>query len=276
MNWLNEPGWRAERDVPLADLTWFRLGGRARYVVHPGGAAPLGRLLRRALETRTPVKILGGGANVLVRDDGFEGVVVRLDEEAFQRVEIEGPDVRAGAGADLMELTQRCSQAGLAGLECLAGVPGTVGGAIHMNAGGRYGDVSQTVATVDVLTPDGRRRTLSPRQVGFAYRRTALGDRVVTGATFHLRQEDPREVYARYKEIWRCKKASQPLADHSAGCIFANPAGDSAGRLIDRAGLKGARCGGAYVSQRHANFIVADSGATADDVLDLIDLIRQT
>jgi len=263
----------------LAELTWFGLGGRARYVAHPAGADSLGVILRRALDHGVPVKILGGGANVLVRDDGFDGVVVRLDDESFRRVEIDGDCVRAGAGVDLMRLARRCSQAGLAGLECLAGIPGTVGGAIRMNAGGSYGEVStvvETVAVVDPGHPLPQRQTLSRRQVGFGYRRTGLGSRIVTGATFRLRQEDPADVYARFKDLWRLKQASQPMADHSAGCIFTNPKDDSAGRLIDRAGLKGARSGGARVSDRHANFIVADRGATASDVLNLIDLVRDT
>jgi len=279
MNWLNGFEGRAERGVPLAGLTWFGLGGRARYVVHPTGAESLGEVLRQALESRVPVKILGGGANVLVRDNGFDGVVVRLDDASFRRVEIDGDRVRAGAGADLMKLAQRCSRAGLAGWECLAGIPGTVGGAIRMNAGGRNGDVSETVEAIEVLawdSPAVDRRIVAKQQVGFGYRRTGLGGSVVTAATFRLRQEDPGRVYARFQEVLRCKQASQPTADHSAGCIFANPQGDSAGRLIDRAGLKNTRRGGARVSTQHANFIVADRGATADDVLNLIDVIRET
>ena len=130
--------------------------------------------------------------------------------------------------------------------------------------------------TVEVMTADGRRRTLTNREVGFSYRRTQLGTAVVTAATFRLRPDDPAAVYDRYLEHWRLKKQSQPLADHSAGCIFTNPVGESAGRLIDRAGLKGASWGGARVSQRHANFIVADRGACAGDVLRLIDRVRET
>ena len=276
MTWLNEFEGRAERGVPLAGLTWFGLGGRARYLAHPAGTESLGQLLRRALEDGMAIKILGGGANVLVRDDGFDGVVVRLDDESFRREELDGRRVRAGAGADLMTLARRCSRAGLAGLEALAGIPGTVGGAIRMNAGSRLGDISQVVETVEVLGPQGRRRMLTKEQVGFGYRRTGLGQDIVTGATFRLRREDPRTVYARFRENLRAKKASQPMADHSAGCVFANPPGESAGRLIDRAGLKGARRGGARVSRQHANFIVADCGAKAADVLSLIDLIRDT
>ena len=222
------------------------------------------------------MRVLGGGANVLIRDDGFDGVVISLDDKPFQQVEINGEQVRAGAGVDLMTLVRDCCRLGLAGMEGLAGIPGTVGGAIRMNAGGRFGDISQTVETVEVIDSSARRKVLSKAEVGFAYRRTNLGGAVVTAATFRLQQQDPDEVNSRFKDYWRLKKESQPMAEHSAGCVFANPQGDSAGRLIDQAGLKGAHCGKARVSDHHANFIVADQGATAADVLRLIERIRGT
>jgi UDP-N-acetylmuramate dehydrogenase len=276
MNWLN--GWdgRVDRDVPLSDLTWFGLGGKARYLARPTGAGRLGKLLHRALEHGVGVKVLGGGANVLIRDDGFDGLVVRLDKPSFQMIEAQGQWLRAGCGVDLMQLVQRCSRLGMAGLECLAGIPGTVGGAIRMNAGGRYGEIADSVETVEVLTTGRDAQTLTKNQVGFDYRQTKLGDSIVTAVTFRLEPGDPEEVYARFKRIWRAKKAAQPMADRSAGCIFANPPGDSAGRLIDRAGLKGMTHGRARVSSRHANFILADGGASASDVLHLIDRIRNT
>lgn len=260
----------------LADLTWFRLGGPAEHVIHPAAAEDLGGILRRALDCGVAVKMLGGGANVLVRDDGFDGLVIRLDDGPFQQVTLDGERVHAGAGANLVRLARLCCRLGLSGFEPLAGIPGTVGGAVRMNAGGRHGDISDTVETVDLVDDAGRLRRLAKAELGFAYRRTALDGAVVTGATFRLRQTGPDEVRARFREIWRAKRRSQPLGGRSAGCVFANPPGDSAGRLIDLAGLKGIRCGGARVSPVHANFIVAERGATAADVLRLIDRIRQT
>jgi len=274
MHWLSRLDGPVEADAPLAERTWFGLGGRASYLVHPTDSSALARLLPGALDARVPLKVLGGGANVLIRDDGFDGLVVLLDRPAFCHVDIAGERVRAGAGTDLMKLVRRCSQLGLAGLEGLAGIPGTVGGAIRMNAGGKYGEIGEAVQTVEVIAPDGSQRVLPQPEVGFRYRHTDLGPCVVTGATFQLRRENPAEVYARFKRFWREKKSAQPMSEHSAGCIFTNPPGDSAGRLIDRAGLKGASCGRARVSARHANFIVADEGATAGDVLHLIDLVR--
>ncbi len=276
MRWWDDIEGRVEADVPLSDLTWFRLGGPARRVAHPNCARELGGIFRRALEAGVPVKVLGGGANVLVRDDGFDGLVIRLDEDVFQQVRLDGETVRAGAGADLLKVVRLCCRLGLSGLEGLAGVPGTVGGAIRMNAGGRHGEIGRVVESVDIVDADGSVRHLAKAEVGFGYRRTALDGCLVTGATLRLRADDPGRVYGEFKELWRAKKRSQPIAEHSAGCIFTNPPDESAGRLIDRAGLKGARCGGAAVSDKHANFIVGQRGATAGDVLQLIDRVRNT
>lgn len=276
MNWLNEWGGPIERDVPLAEMTWFGLGGRARFLARPEDGDGLGRLLRQARHQELEVKILGRGANVLVGDDGFDGVVVRLDAPAFRQVRFCGGRVVAGAGVDLMQLVQQCCQKGLAGLEGLAGIPGTVGGAIRMNAGGRYGEMGDHVEWVEVVDLAGERQRLDRAAMGFGYRRTGLGQVAVTAACLSLAPSDPEVVYERFLEYWRIKKASQPMADHSAGCIFANPPGESAGRIIDRAGLKGSRCGRARVSAKHANFIVADKGARADDVLRLIDRVKNS
>ncbi|MFQ5490809.1 MAG: UDP-N-acetylmuramate dehydrogenase [Phycisphaerae bacterium] len=274
MDWLSKLGGPIERDVPLAEMTWFGLGGPARFLARPNDDEQLGRVLDRASQQGQEVKVLGRGANILVSDNGFDGLVVRLDSPAFGRTEQQAGRVVAGAGVDLMRLVRTCSRKGLAGLEQLAGIPGTVGGAIRMNAGGRYGEIGDAVEWIEVLDVNGQRRRLDKSEVGFGYRRTALGDVVITAACFGLEPADPDEVYRRFLEYWRTKKASQPMADHSAGCIFTNPPGDSAGRIIDRAGLKGRRCGRARVSERHANFIVADKGAKADDVLRLIDQVR--
>jgi UDP-N-acetylmuramate dehydrogenase len=162
----------------------------------------------------------------------------------------------------------------LAGLECLAGIPGTVGGAIRMNAGGRFGEISNCIEWVRVVRPDGTTETLKRNQCGFGYRHSRLGSAVVVAVRFRLHREPRDEVAVRYREYWAYKKRSQPMSACSAGCVFKNPPGESAGRLIDRAGLKGARHGQAQVSEQHANFIVAGSGATASDVLQLVEQIR--
>lgn len=274
MNWWRAFADQMELDTPLGPMTWYRLGGKARYLFRPDDVDGLSRLVRRARDAEVPLKVLGAGANVLIRDDGFDGVVVRLDREAFRSVERNGSRVRAGAGVDLMNLARRCSESGLSGMEGLAGIPASVGGALRMNAGGRFGEIGQVVHGATVLSPAGEVEQWSREQIGFGYRASKLGDRIVLTADFDLIPADPLETRRRFDECFAYKRATQPLSEKSAGCVFKNPPGHSAGALIDRAGLKGARCGAAQVSQRHANFIVADRGARASDVIRLIDLVR--
>jgi len=274
MDWLNEFDSRVDRNVPLADHTWFGLGGTAGCVVYPRDERQLAAIVRRAEDEQLPWRVLGEGANVLVSDAGVDGLVIRLSEQAFTAVDFNGTTVSAGAGADLMKLARTSVGRGLGGFECLAGIPGTVGGAIRMNAGGRLGEIGDRVEQVRVLRPDGTVHTLPHEQVGFRYRATGLGRAIVLGARFVLQEGDAAELKKQFRRTWARKKDSQPMADYSAGCIFKNPPGESAGRLIDRAGLKGRTHGLARVSERHANFIVADKGATATDVLALVEEVR--
>lgn len=274
MDWCNGFAERIHRDEPLANCTWYRLGGSARYFFSPANLAELCAVLRSARQANIPVRILGAGANLLVRDRGFDGLVIRLDEPEFCSVVYLGTRVAAGAGADLMQLSRDCSYRGLSGMECLAGIPGTVGGAVTMNAGGRFGQIADVIERVTLLERDGTLRELSRDEMGFGYRKSAVGDRIVIQAVFELHAAPVEVTRERFQEIWRYKKESQPLAAHSAGCVFRNPPGDSAGRLIDQAGLKGAARGRARVSEMHGNFIVADEGATAEDVLALVEQVR--
>jgi len=262
-------------DTPLGRNTWFQLGGCARHTFTPDSQDDLARLIQRAREAEVNVKVLGAGANVLVHDDGFDGVVVRLNAQSFSRTIHEEGGFEIGAGVDLMSLSKRSSREGWTGLEFMAGIPGTLGGAIHGNAGGRFGEMSDVVTSVRVLDRAGQLKVLSHGEIGFAYRRTALNDAIVLSATLNLRRDDPTVTSRRYDEYLAYKLKTQPLSDRSAGCIFKNPPGASAGALIDRAGLKGTRCGGARVSERHGNFIVAEQGAQASDVLSLIDIVRR-
>lgn len=275
MNWLSGFANPIERDVPLGELTWYRIGGRARYLSRPDNESELERLVRRAAEQGVELKILGRGANVLVRDDGFDGVVVRLDTPAFQRTEVDGERVRVGAGVDLMRLAKRISHSGLSGLECMAGIPGTIGGAVRMNAGGRFGCIGDVIERCRLLDGSGVIETWSKDRLAFDYRSSAIGDRVVLSADLRLRRSDRAETRRRFEEIFASKTASQPISERSAGCVFKNPVGASAGALIDAAGLKGSRCGGAVVSQRHANFICADPSAKASDVERLAGMIAE-
>jgi UDP-N-acetylmuramate dehydrogenase len=274
MSWWSKFADRIERDAPIGRCTWFRLGGNARFLCHPRDAKDLSALMRCARDHGVPCKALGSGANVLVSDDGYDGVVIRLDNETFRRVDRHDDSVTLGAGVDLMPLAKQCSEEGLSGLECMAGIPATVGGAVRMNAGGRFGSFGDVVRRVTCVGSDGIVETIDQSELGFGYRRSLVGDRIVCSVEIGLCQGDPVQVKRRFDEYFSYKQETQPLADKSAGCVFKNPPGQSAGALIDRAGLKGARCGAAHVSHRHANFIIADPGATATDVMELIDLVR--
>lgn len=275
MTWWSEFASRMEHDAPIGRHTWYRLGGSARHLFHPRSADDLAALMERAKHEQIPLKVLGGGANVLIRDDGFDGVVVRLDSDAFCSVERHANTVEVGAGVDLMPFARDCSEHGLSGLECMAGIPGTVGGAVCMNAGGQFGEFGDIVRRVRLLTGDGDIETWPRDRIGFCYRRSDLGDHVVLSVELELGKGDPARVARAFSEHLDAKKRSQPLAERSAGCVFKNPPSESAGALIDRAGLKGTRSGEAVVSDQHANFIIAQAGATASDVLRLIDLIRE-
>lgn len=275
MSWLKGFKGRVETDVPLANLTWFRLGGPARWLVAPRDRAELADLLRRAYTEGVRTRVLGRGANVLVRDEGFDGVVIRLTDEQFARTTVDGLRVRAGGGAELMPLALACARKGLAGLEAMAGIPGTVGGAVRMNAGGRHGQFGDVVDEVELVDERGEISRMRKDELEFGYRRSAVGSRTVISATLGLRQVDPAETMDRFHAIGAEKKRSQPLGDKSAGCVFKNPKGASAGAMIDRSGMKGASRGGARVSDRHANFIVASADATSADVLALVDDVRE-
>lgn len=262
------------RDEPLAPYTWLKIGGPAQYFIRPRSVAELVEVVRCCHETHTPIHLLGGGSNLLVRDEGVTGVVVRLSDDAFSHIELEGRRVRAGAGALLSALISHTVRAGLAGLDTLVGIPGTVGGALHGNAGGRSGDIGQHVHSVQVLTATGEMFTRREDELTFAYRQSSLNELTILEAEFNLYPDDPGEITRRMRKLWIMKKATQPLTFQSAGCIFRNPRGMSAGLLIDQAGLKGTRIGNVEISDRHANFIVAYDHASSQDVLRLIDLAR--
>ena len=262
-------------DEPLAPLTWFRIGGPAAYLARPTDVAEVAGLLRRARELGLPARVLSGGSNILVRDEGFPGLVIHLESPVFSDVTITGNRIVSGAAVPLTALISQTARAGLAGLEVLTGIPGTVGGALRGNAGGRQGAIGNFVRNVTVLGDDGEVRTRARDDLMFGYRTSDLDEPVILAAEFELGTEDPEAVVKRMRRVWIIKKENQPYGHQSSGCIFKNPTPEiSAGALVEGAGLKGTRVGGAEVSDRHANFIVAHPGATSADVLALIEQIR--
>jgi UDP-N-acetylmuramate dehydrogenase len=261
---------------PLAPHIWFRLGGPAAYLARPQTLEELLGLLRRCRAEGMPFKILSGGSNILVRDEGVNALVIHLESPAFSDVSIRGQVVEAGAAVPLTALISQSARAGLAGLEILTGIPGTVGGALRGNAGDRQGAIGHLVRRATVIDAAVEVQVRERDDLSFADRASNLDEPMILSAEFALEEEDPEAVVRRMRRIWIVKKENQPYGHQSSGCIFKNPTTElSAGTLIDQAGLKGARFGGAEVSDRHANFIVAQPGASASDVLHLIDQIRQ-
>lgn len=263
-------------DQALAPLTWMKVGGLAQFVVQPRGADELQEVVTYCNQHEIPLRILGGGSNVMIRDEGVSGAVLRLTDASFAEIEVEGTTARAGSGALLSALISATVKENLAGLETLAGIPGTVGAALKGNAGGKSGDIGQFVSSVTVLTATGERfvRSRESDELSFEYRESSINELVILQGEFQLTEDDGDEITRRMRKIWIMKKATQPLASQSAGCIFKNPRGLSAGALIEQAGLKGTRVGGAEISDRHANFIVTHPEATSDDVMRLVDLAR--
>ncbi len=262
-------------DAPLARHTWFKIGGPARWLITPRSVEELQAAAVRCIENEIPVYVLGLGANLLVSDKGVDGAVFRLSEDFWRRVKLDENGVEVGAGVDMQKLLLRTVRQGLSGLECLAGIPGTVGGGIRMNAGGKFGDIGARVTRVTAMDARGMVFERTKDDLVFDYRSTNISAKFILGAHLELEEDDPDRIMRKVKEIWMYKRNSQPLNTKNAGCIFKNPRGLSAGALIDQAGLKGFRIGGAEISDKHANFIIAHPGCTADDVLKLIRIVRE-
>ncbi len=265
----------ARHDHPLGALTTYRVGGPAALFCEVADETELVTVAQALTGVDVPVLVVGRGSNLLVADQGFSGLAVRLGG-GFETLAVDGTEVWAGAALSLPVLARRTVAAGLHGLEWAVGVPGSVGGAVRMNAGGHGSDTAATLvgfrwvdlstATVHVGGPD---------RLGFAYRHTTLAPtEVVVAGHYHLTPGDVDEGRATIEEIVRWRRANQP-GGSNAGSVFTNPPGDSAGRLIDACGLKGLRLGTAQVSPKHANFIQADPGGCADDVMRLIDRVRR-
>lgn len=266
--------------------TWFGVGGLADRLARPSTIEEL----RQCVELDPDLRVLGDGANLLVDDAGVGELVVELSRGVFREIAVhdETGFVIAGAGVRLPQLINECVRRGLGGLEALAGIPASVGGAVVMNAGGAFGEIRETVLRVHAMDRAGREHAIDRTHIDFGYRRSRLNHLLITSVEFTLAPGDPETLRKRLMDCMAYKKATQPLREDSAGCVFKNPtltrgiegvgeAGQrvSAGMLIDRAGLKGARVGGAEVSQLHANFIVTHEGATARDIIELIALVQR-
>jgi UDP-N-acetylmuramate dehydrogenase len=260
---------------PLAPYTWLRLGGPAQYFAEPTSQAELVELVKRSHQAALPVRILGGGSNLLVREEGVKGVVVQLTAAAFANIRHAGTKITAGGGAKLGHVVSTAVREGLAGIEMLAGIPGTLGGALHTNAGAHGEDIGQCLNQATVLTTSGEVLVRKQQDLRFGYRASSLDDLVILEAVLELEPGDPTRLTKQMQQQWILKKASQPLTDQNTTCIFKDALGRSAASLIEEAGLKGERRGDIEISDRNANFFVAGPKARAQDMLDLIAHVRK-
>jgi UDP-N-acetylmuramate dehydrogenase len=256
-------------DAPLAPLTTIRVGGTADHLCRVTSFAGAVAALAWARDRGVPVAVVGRGSNLIVSDAGFRGLVLRLAGR-LTAISVRGDDVWCGGGASLPRAVQRAAAHGLEGLEWGASIPGTVGGAVAMNAGAHAGELAQVLRWAVICGPDGRRR-VGPEDLALGYRRSAVAPgEVVAAAGFALRRGDADAIAARLAAFRAHRRATQPQGVRTFGSVFTNPEGDSAGRLLEAAGCKGLREGGARFSPVHANFIEAAPGSTADDVLRLM------
>jgi UDP-N-acetylenolpyruvoylglucosamine reductase len=262
------------RDEPLAKHTTLRVGGPADFYVEPADENDLAGVVKFCGENEIKFFILGRGSNLLVRDGGFRGVVICLSQPHFSKIEIVGEKIICGAGAKLKNVSVEAKRNDLSGVEFLEGIPGSVGGALRMNAGAMGGETFNTVETVRVMDFAGEIHEFKPQEMSVSYRScAALKNHVALGAVFKCTPQPRAEIEARMKTYNEKRWGSQPAAP-SAGCLFKNPAAIPAGRLIDELGLKGAKIGGARISLEHGNFLVNDGKAIARDVLELISILK--
>jgi UDP-N-acetylenolpyruvoylglucosamine reductase len=260
------------RNEPLAKHTTLRVGGPAELYMEPADEADLAHVLKFCGEHGINFFILGRGSNLLVRDGGFRGVVICLSR--FDRIEIAGERIRCGAGAKLKNVAVEARRNSLSGVEFLEGIPGSVGGALRMNAGAMGGATFDAIESVRVMDFDGNVHEMSPGEMSVDYRQcAALKNHIALAAVFKCKPAPKLEIEKRMKAYSEKRWESQPAAP-SAGCIFKNPALVPAGKLVDELGMKGTRVGGAVVSAEHGNFIINDGTATARDVLELIEILK--
>jgi len=259
---------------PLAPHTWLGIGGPARWFCEPVDAPALARIVKRCRERSIPLRVVGGGTNILVPSSGFDGMVVRLSAPAFGAVSVERPAVVAGAGAKLVHVVSAAVQAGLGGLETLVGIPGTLGGALVGNAGGRGGDIGDRVAAVTVMTADGEVVERRGAELAFGSRWSNLDDVVVLGCRLELDEEDPDLLTKRMQKRWIIDRAEQPAGVRSVAMMFKDPHGATAEALVAQAGGRDIRVGEAAVHSPHANYVVAHPGCTSDDVRAVVEQVR--
>ena len=266
---------RLLEDQSLSDLTWFRVGGPAQVLFTPSDEEDLASLLA-ALDPSVPVTVIGLGSNLIVRDGGIPGVTIRLGGKAFGSVEIDGDTLRAGTAVPDMRLAKAAAEAGLDGLAFFRGIPGSVGGALRMNAGAHGGETTDVLVEARGIDRTGAVRTFSHAEMGFRYRHSSAPEDVIfTSALFRGRPGDREAIEAEMERVTAAREAAQPIRERTGGSTFKNPEGGKAWQLIDAAGCRGLIRGGAQVSEMHCNFLINRGGATAADIEGLGEEVRR-
>lgn len=264
-------------EVPLSKYTTYKVGGIASLIVYPNSVDKLITLIKVLRENKLEYKVLGNGSNVIFSDKPYDGVIIKLD--SFDDLKIDDTVITVGAGYNLMKLAYKMSKMGLSGLEFAAGIPGSIGGAIYMNAGAYKSDMGYITSSIKVLTEDLEVKEIYNRDLDFHYRSSLLQrnpNLICIEATLVLKRAIVQDILTLIEDRKQKRLISQPLEYPSAGSVFRNPTDDFAGRLIEEAGLKGKMIGGAIVSPKHANFIVNYNNATAQDIKDLITDVKTT
>jgi len=261
-------------NAPIGPLTWFRVGGPAEVLFRPADPEDLAAFLA-ALPDEVPVTVIGVGSNLLVRDGGIPGVTIRLGR-GFAEIATEGETVRAGAGALDLNVALTAAEAGIAGLEFLSGVPGTIGGGLRMNAGAYGGEIKHVLVKAEAIDRSGVIHRVPAAELGLSYRHSdAPDDWIFTGALLRGERAEPADIARKIQEIKAAREASQPIRTRTGGSTFANPPGDHAWRLIDAAGYRGLSRGGAMVSEKHTNFLINTGNASAADIEGLGEEVRR-
>ena len=271
---FDDLGVAVSRAEPLSHHTWLGVGGDAAFFCEPVDADALARIVSRCQAEAVPLRILGGGSNVLVPTAGFAGMIVRLSAPAFCGIDVRRPSIVAGAGAKLVHVVSAAVQAGLAGLETLVDVPGTVGGALVGNAGGRGGDIGQRVREVTVMLGDGTVERRSPPDVAFQARWSNLDDCIVLGCRLDLEEEGAELLTKRMQRQWIVGRAEQPGGTRTVAMMFKDPLGTTAESLVVQANARDLRVGGAAVYGPHANYVVAGPHCSSDDIRALVEQVR--
>ena len=275
MSWLTGLEHFVRGEESLAPRCWLRCGGIAEYFAEPANMEDLLQLVERCATEELPIRLLGSGSNIIIPDAGLKGVTVSLDSPAFGGIEINDSQIKAGGGVALSHLITAAAGAGLAGLEPLIGIPGTIGGALHGNSGDRTTDVGDWVNSVTVLTRSGEVRTLNKEEMTFSYRSSSVDELAILDATFQLEPESNDELTRRMQKLWIVKRSKQPSGAQGTACLFKDPIGVTAGEVIVQANLKSASVGGAHLFPGDPNFVILHQDANSSDIIQLMDSLRE-